>query len=141
MNRLRQMSIFAHIVEQGSVSAAANKLELSKSVLSQHLKALEQELGVVLIKRTTRRQMLTTAGEAFYQSCRDINNIASLAWEHAQEFQLEPIGRFRISAPTALMDILVTPVVAKLMKRYPKLKPELIRTNELFKRSDPIDFL
>ena len=58
MNRLRQMEIFAHIVEQGSISAAAEQLELSKSVISQHLKALEQELGLTLLKRTTRRQSL-----------------------------------------------------------------------------------
>ncbi|GAA06590.1 bacterial regulatory helix-turn-helix, lysR family protein [Photobacterium leiognathi subsp. mandapamensis svers.1.1.] len=73
MNKLRQMSIFAHIVEEGSVSAAANKLDLSKSVVSQHLKTLEQELGITLLKRTTRRHTLTQAGEAFYQSCREIN--------------------------------------------------------------------
>ncbi|MBF4432491.1 LysR family transcriptional regulator, partial [Vibrio anguillarum] len=46
MNRLRQMSIFAHIVEAGSVSAAADKLNISKSVVSQHLKLLEKELGM-----------------------------------------------------------------------------------------------
>ncbi|MEF1228683.1 LysR family transcriptional regulator, partial [Vibrio fortis] len=62
MNKLRQMSIFAHIVEQGSVSAAAEKLGLSKSVVSQHLKKLEQELGSSLLKRTTRRQTLTPMG-------------------------------------------------------------------------------
>ncbi len=49
MSKLKQMSIFAHIVEQGSVSAAAEKLELSKSVVSQHLKILEQELGASLL--------------------------------------------------------------------------------------------
>lgn len=65
MNKLKQMSIFAHIVEQGSVSAAAEKLELSKSVVSQHLKILEQELGASLLKRTTRRQILTSMGSVF----------------------------------------------------------------------------
>lgn len=130
MNRLRQMSIFAHIVEEGSVSAAAQKLDLSKSVISQHLKALEQELGVTLIKRTTRRQSLTTTGEAFYQSCRDINSIANAAWDQAQESLVEPKGRIRITASHALMDILVLPVVADLMRRYPKLKPELISNDQ-----------
>ncbi|WP_375750521.1 LysR family transcriptional regulator [Vibrio sp. HN007] len=130
MNKLRQMSIFAHIVEEGSVSAAASKLDLSKSVVSQHLKALETELGVTLIKRTTRRQKLTSTGEAFYQSCKNINIIAHSAWESAQESLVEPQGRLRITAPNALMDILVAPVVADLMKRYPKLKPELISDDQ-----------
>ncbi|WP_318455014.1 LysR family transcriptional regulator [Photobacterium leiognathi] len=130
MNKLRQMSIFAHIVEEGSVSAAANKLDLSKSVVSQHLKTLEQELGITLLKRTTRRHTLTQAGEAFYQSCREINTIADIAWDQAQEMQTEPQGRLCITAPNALMDTLVSPVIADLMKQYPKLKPELISDDQ-----------
>ncbi|WP_318444264.1 LysR family transcriptional regulator [Photobacterium leiognathi] len=130
MNKLRQMSVFAHIVEEGSVSAAANKLDLSKSVVSQHLKTLEQELGITLLKRTTRRHTLTQAGEAFYQSCREINTIADIAWDQAQEMQTEPQGRLCITAPNALMDTLVTPVIADLMKQYPKLKPELISDDQ-----------
>lgn len=130
MNRLRQMSIFAHVVEQGSVSAAAIKLNLSKSVISQHLKSLEQELGVTLIKRTTRRQSLTDTGERFYQSCKSINVIADAAWTNVLDSQMEPQGRIRITAPNALMDILVTPVVADLMAHYPKLKPELISDDQ-----------
>lgn len=130
MNKLRRMSVFAHIVEEGSVSAAALKLELSKSVVSQHLKALELELGLTLIKRTTRRQQLTPAGESFYQSCRDINTIAHLAWEQAVHSQIEPTGRIRITAPNVLMEGFVTPVIAKIMKRYPKLNPELISDDQ-----------
>ena len=126
MNNLRQMSIFAHVVEAGSVSLAAEKLDLSKSVVSQHIKALEQDLGVSLLKRTTRRQHLTEAGKQFYQHCRDINAIASNAWTEAQQTQTEPEGRIRITAPNALMDTLVAPTIASLMQRYPKLKPELI---------------
>lgn len=130
MNRLRQMSIFAHVVEEGSVSAAAQKLDLSKSVVSQHLKTLEQELGVTLIKRTTRRQTLTVTGETFYQSCRDINSIAIAAWDQAQESLVEPKGRIRVTASNALMDILVIPVMTHLMRRYPKLKPELMSDDQ-----------
>ncbi|KNH13707.1 transcriptional regulator [Vibrio lentus] len=126
MNKLKQMSIFAHIVEQGSVSAAAEKLELSKSVVSQHLKILEQELGASLLKRTTRRQILTSMGERFYLSCKDINVIADSAWDMAKAELEEPQGRIRITAPNALMDLLVAPVIAELMKQYPKLEPELI---------------
>ncbi|MBY7732108.1 LysR family transcriptional regulator [Vibrio splendidus] len=126
MNRLRQMSVFAHIVEEGSVSRAADKLDLSKSVVSQHLKALEKELDVCLLKRTTRRQNLTEMGERFYIKCKDLNLIAESAWDLAQDFQLDPQGRIRITAPHALMDSLVAPVVAELMQKYPRLKPELI---------------
>jgi DNA-binding transcriptional LysR family regulator len=130
MNKLKQMSIFAHVVEQGSVSAAAEKLELSKSVVSQHLKILEQELGASLLKRTTRRQTLTSMGERFYLSCKDINVIAESAWDMAKSELKEPQGRIRITAPNALMDLLVAPIIADLMKQYPKLKPELISDDQ-----------
>lgn len=130
MNRLRQMSIFAHIVEQGSVSAAADKLDLSKSVVSQHLKALEHELGATLLKRTTRRQTLTELGEQFYLSCQNINSIADQAWSATRQQQAEPAGRIRITAPHALMDTLVAPVIAELLKQYPKLRPELINDDQ-----------
>jgi len=126
MNRLRQMTIFAHIVEAGSISAAATRLALSKSVISQHLKTLETDLGVTLIKRTTRRRVLTDAGELFYKQCKTINNMADSAWDTVQQHLVEPQGRFRITAPNALMETLVTPVIAELMTAYPKLKPELI---------------
>ncbi len=126
MNRLRQMSVFAHIIETGSISAAAQRLGLSKSVVSQHLKTLEAELGVVLLKRTTRRQVLTPAGDDFYQSCQQINTVADQAWQTAQNSQLSPQGLIRITAPHALMGSLIAPAIGQLMQRYPQIEPELI---------------
>lgn len=126
MNRLRQMSIFAHVVEQQSISKAAEKLDLSKSVISQHLKALEIELGVVLVKRTTRRQTLTPAGEQFYLSCKNLNQLANNAWDEAQQFLAAPQGKIRITAPHAIMEPVISPVIAELIIKYPKLQPELI---------------
>lgn len=130
MNKLRQMSIFAHIVEQGSISAAAEHLNVSKSVISQHLKHLEQELGMTLLKRTTRKQVLTSIGEQFYQQCTMLNEVAENAWLDAQGFSNTPQGSLRITAPNALMELLVAPVVAKLLPRYPRLKPELMSSDE-----------
>ena len=102
MSRLRQMSVFAHIIEAGSITAAADSLKISKSVVSQHLKSLETELGVPLLKRTTRRQTLTAAGERFYEQCRRLNDVADTAWTEAQETLQEPQGKVRITAPNAL---------------------------------------
>lgn len=129
MNRFRQMSVFAQIVESGSITAAAEELLLSKSVLSQHLKSLETELGITLLKRTTRRQTLTPAGQEFYQSCKTLNQLADNAWMQAQESLDVPKGTVRITAPNALMETLVTPAVAELMCRYPLLEPELISSD------------
>ncbi|MEQ3447707.1 MULTISPECIES: LysR family transcriptional regulator [unclassified Pseudoalteromonas] len=113
------MSLFAHVVEAGSLSGAAEKLGLSKSVISQHLKVLEQELGVVLIKRTTRRQFLTEPGKRFYEACKALNQIAEAAWEDIQAQQVEPEGSVHITAPNALIESLLTPIICELMQQYP----------------------
>lgn len=130
MNNLRHMSVFARIVESGSISAAAEALELSKSVVSQHLKTLETDLGVPLLKRTTRRQILTPAGAAFYAKCRQLNQLAQDAWEEAQRTRSEPAGKILVTAPHALMGPLIAPVIGELMQRYPSIEPELIASDE-----------
>lgn len=126
MNKLRQMTIFATIVEQGSISSAAEQLNLSKSVISQHLKALEQELGLTLLKRTTRRQALTDAGAQFYQKCKHLNDIADAAWQQLEPLKSQAQGKIKITASHALMDTLVVPAIVELLKQHPKLRPELI---------------
>ena len=135
MNKLKHMSIFAQIVESGSITEAAALLQLSKSVVSQHLSALESDLGVLLIKRTTRRHTLTDAGRAFYHSCQEINKLTDYAWQQAQESLEQPKGKVRITAPNALMDIIVAPAVGELIRQYPLLTPELISSDT------PVDLL
>jgi len=130
MNSLRQMSLFARIVEAGSISAAAEQLDLSKSVVSQHLKLLEQELGVVLLKRTTRRQYLTEEGQLFYERCREINRIAEDAHAEVRNSHDALSGRIRLTAPDALMAPLIAPLVSRLLRQYPGLRPELIASDE-----------
>lgn len=129
MNRLRQMSLFAHIVDAGSITSAAESLQLSKSVVSQHLKALESELGIVLLKRTTRRQSLTVAGESFYQRCKELNNVADNAWTQAQETLEVARGEVKVTAPNALMETLVAPVIGELLQQYPLIEPVLISSD------------
>ncbi|MCL6270634.1 LysR substrate-binding domain-containing protein [Sansalvadorimonas sp. 2012CJ34-2] len=129
MNRLRYMSVFAHIVEAGSITAAADALDLSKSVISQHLKALEQELGLQLLKRTTRKQVLTPEGKTFYQQCRHLNGLVDQAWEQVQSCQNTPQGHIRITASDAMMSYIVAPAISQMLKQYPLLKPELISSD------------
>jgi DNA-binding transcriptional LysR family regulator len=140
MKKLRHMSVFAHIVEAGSITGAAESLQLSKSVVSHHLKVLEIELGVLLIKRTTRKHTLTSAGKDFYESCKEINKITEFAWQQAQELTVVPKGIIKITAPNALMDVVIAPAIGKLLKKYPLLEPELISGDiQLDLMSDNID--
>ena len=130
MNQLRYMSVFAHIVEAGSITAAAESLQLSKSVVSQHLKTLENELGIPLLKRTTRKQTLTSAGEVFYKQCKALNDLAGTAWQQAKDTLETPQGSIRITAPDALMSSLIAPAISNIIKKYSLLKPEIICSDQ-----------
>ncbi|MFT5705871.1 MAG: DNA-binding transcriptional LysR family regulator [Oceanospirillaceae bacterium] len=125
MKYLRHMMVFNAIVESGSISAAAEQLNISKSVLSQQLQTLEQVLNVELLKRTTRRQVLTPAGKQFFAQCQQISSIGEQAWRDAHNSQKLAIGRISISAPHALMDTLVAPAIGALISQHPKIIPHL----------------
>lgn len=70
MERLKRMSVFAKVVEQGSFTAAARQLQMSVSSISQTVSKLEDELQVKLLNRSTRSIGLTEAGKIYYQGCR-----------------------------------------------------------------------
>ena len=70
--QLKSMVVFAQVVEQGSLSAAAKHIDLSRAVVSYHIKKLETRLGVKLLNRSTRTIQLTEAGSGYYQRCRII---------------------------------------------------------------------
>ena len=125
-DHLRHMLLFRTLVDAGTLTAAAEQLSLSKSVLSQHLKALEQALGVQLLQRTTRKQVLTPAGQEFYQRCADIEHLVDVAWQTARDSQQGLSGPIRITAPYALMDSVVAPAIARLVAEHPDIEPDLI---------------
>lgn len=124
------MAIFARIVECGSISAAAADLALSKSVVSQQLTSLEQALGISLLNRTTRKQVLTPAGRDFYQRCVQINSIAEQAWDEARETQQLALGSVTISAPHALIESVIAPAVADLVIRHDKIQPVILANDQ-----------
>ncbi|CED57844.1 HTH-type transcriptional regulator, LysR family [Aliivibrio wodanis] len=126
MNKLKQMTLFMTIVETGSITKAAEKLELSKSVISQHIKQLEADLGLPLLKRTTRKQSLTASGEHFYLQCCEMHRLAEKAWSdilHQQEF---PQGKLTVTAPHALMNDIIIPALSSVFSAHKDVKLNLI---------------
>ncbi len=126
MKNVRHMLVFCQIVESGSLTAAASRLSLSKSVLSQQLKALEQELGVSLLNRNTRSQTLTSAGQAFYEQCREVGRLIDQAWDIARDSQQLALGTLRLTAPNALIESIVGPAVGALVAQHPGITPILL---------------
>lgn len=126
MNKLKQMTLFMTIVETGSITKAAEKLELSKSVISQHLKQLENELAIPLLKRTTRKQSLTASGEHFYLQCCEMHKLAEKAWSDILHQQESPQGKLSVTAPHALMNSIVIPALSSVFNTHKEVELNLI---------------
>ncbi len=120
----QRLAIFATIIQTGSISAAALQLRCGKSVVSRQLAKLEQELGVRLIQRSTRRLALTEIGEHVLREARQVEralaNIEQLTEQHLQQVR----GVLRVSCSMAGRRQLV-PLLAEFTARYPQVKVAL----------------
>jgi DNA-binding transcriptional LysR family regulator len=128
-DRLNGMRVFAQVVEAKSFSAAADKLGMSTSLASRHVSALERDLSVKLLHRTTRRLSLTEAGALFYEHCARIVQEAELAEQRLTQTQAEPAGLVRVTAVPAFAIRHVLPALAEFRQKYPKIQVKLFCSN------------
>ncbi len=115
--QLGRMLVLTRVVALGSFAAAGRELGLSKSLVSGAVSELEQQLGVRLLERTTRKLALTQAGERFYGRAKDAIAEAELAIVEATDASEQVRGALRVTCTSALVDALVAPVLAKLRAR------------------------
>ncbi len=130
MNRLHRMAIFASIVERRSIRGAAAELGLTPSAVSQHLRRLERDLGVVLLHRTTRKLGLTVAGEQYYDGCAAMVQAARSADERLAEMRDELVGELRLAAPAGFAGPVLTEPMAPLLAAHPRLRLSLVLHDE-----------
>ncbi|WP_439408332.1 LysR family transcriptional regulator [Bradyrhizobium sp. DASA03076] len=124
MDRLTSIEVFSRVAETGGFSAAARKLNMSTTMVSNHVQALEERLGVRLLHRTTRKVNLTEIGKAYYDRCVQILADIEQADDIAGELQSVPRGTLRIHVATHMVPF-VAGVVAKLLSTYPEVKVDL----------------
>lgn len=124
MDRFTSLMAFVRVVENGGFSAAARRLNMSTTMVSNHVQALEDRLGVRLLNRTTRKVSLTEIGKAYYDRSTQILADLEQADDVASELQSVPRGTLRIHVATHMVSF-VAPVVAKLLSTYPELKVDL----------------
>jgi len=125
MNKLFAMGAFARVAEHGSFTAAAERLELSVSSVAKAVARLEQDLGVQLLVRTTRKVSLTDAGREFYTRCQQILTEIEEAEGSLKRSQGTPRGRVRLSMPVSFGRVTFLPRVAAFHARYPDIKLDL----------------
>ena len=129
MQDLNDLSLFAQVVEHGSFSAASRATGVPKSRLSRRIAQLERDLGVQLLRRTTRQVRVTPLGEAFYARCRAMVQEAQAAQEVVHQALGEPAGTLRISCPVAIAQLLLAPAIGQFMRANPAVRIDLDATN------------
>ncbi|MBA6224850.1 LysR family transcriptional regulator [Colwellia sp. MB02u-18] len=129
--QLKSMVVFSHVVEQGSFSAAAKHIGLSRAVVSYHIKKLETQLGITLLNRSTRSIALTQAGNDYYQRCHIIAQQASAANQQIENVKNEPEGRLKITCPVSVGLHTIVPALDKFRHIYPKIELDIMLTDEV----------
>lgn len=131
MAHLEHYRTFVAVVEAGSLTAAAHKLGCSLQTVSRLLSSLEAELGVELVRRTTRRMQATCAGTVFYQrmksALRDIDDARSEATRNTSKV----FGLFRIGASVQFAPHYIVPAAAVFIERYPDVEIDLVLSDAI----------
>lgn len=125
MDKLDLMKAFIAVVDAGSFTAAAEKLELSPQLVSKYVSALEAELSLRLLQRTTRKVAVTEVGRAYYERARQILWELEDLEQSVQEDEKQPSGLLRISAPMSFATLHLGQVVAEFQKLHPKVQTDL----------------
>lgn len=122
MINLNRLAMFVAVVDAGSFTAAADALGTTKAVVSFNLKQLEQELGVALLTRSTRRLALTEAGEGFHAACLRLLHDADAAVDQVRAGQAALSGSLRVTASVDYGNRIVAPALAAFARLHPALR-------------------
>jgi DNA-binding transcriptional LysR family regulator len=128
---LNRLAAFAAVVETGSFTAAAERLGLTKAMVSLHVSRLEKELGIALLTRTTRKVAPTEAGAAFHADCGPVLQEMEAAIARVGGQSEEPAGTLRLTAPEDYGSALVVPALSAFMRLHPKVRVEFLATDEV----------
>ena len=125
MGQLEDMAMFVRIVEAGSITKAAEQLNIAKSAVSRRLKEMESRLGSQLISRTTRQSKLTQAGEQYYQQATGILSAVDALNEEVSDAPTRIGGTLKMTAPLSFGIMHLTDVIDEYANQHPNLKFEL----------------
>jgi DNA-binding transcriptional LysR family regulator len=126
VDRFDNMRVFAKVVESGSFTGAAARLGMSVSMVSQHVKELEERLAVRLLNRTTRKVSLTETGRAYYERCTRLLADLEETEQAVSDMHAAPRGELRINAVPSFGILQLAPAIADFTARFPGISVELM---------------
>lgn len=121
MDVLQFMRAFRSVVQAGSLTGAAERLQTSTANISRMLTQLEAHLRIRLLNRTTRRVALTEAGKRYLARCEQILTLVDTAESEVQQQHNRPMGELRIHAMHGLGQHYVVDLITRYRKRYPEV--------------------
>ncbi len=131
MDLLESMHVYVLTVEKGSLSAAAAACDISPTMAGNHLRTLERRLGMQLLNRTTRRQHVTAFGEDYYARCKEILRLVAETDAQAQQLQVAPAGKLRITAPVTFGTEALMPALSEYLARYPEVSCDVVLSDRV----------
>ncbi|MBD1567034.1 LysR family transcriptional regulator [Vibrio sp. SA48] len=140
---LPDLATFILVVNEGSFTAAAQKLGVTPSALSKLITRLEAALSVKLFERTTRKLIITQAGKRVYDQSLLMVNAAQQAVELSASDHTEPAGSLTVAAPEAFLNSVLQPLVVPFLTQYPEIQLKLRAADgeiDLFKHNIDIAF-
>ncbi|MDW2077847.1 LysR family transcriptional regulator [Vibrio sp. 1863] len=126
MDLANKLHLLLEVSKAGSFAKAADGMNIDRSVLSKHIKQLEEHLGVRLLNRTTRSLSLTQVGQQIVEKADQISQLLDDTQQIAENFQTEPSGKVRISSSTLFGKLYLQPSIEKFLHKYPKASVELM---------------
>ena len=136
INNLKRLAYFAEVVETGSFTAAAERLGITKAVVSQQVARLEQAFETTLLVRTTRSVRPTEEGRAFYERCARVLSEAQEAFDGLEAEDRTPTGLLRLTAPFDYGVAVVVPAIAEFHRRFPACTADLVISDRTL---DPVE--
>jgi len=125
VNDLNDLYYFAAVVDHGGFAAAERALGIPKSRLSRRISALESELGVRLLQRSTRRFAVTDVGTSVHRHAQSMLAEAQAAREAVDRLSAEPRGVVRVSVPVGLAQEQMPRILPEFLARYPQVRVQM----------------
>lgn len=130
MINMQRLEMFVAVVEAGSFTGAAQTLGLTKAVVSFNIKQLEQELGVALLTRSTRRVAATDTGETFYHRCQHLLQDAERVLDDVRSDHLGLSGLLRITTTPEYGARVIVPALAAFAGKHPQLRIQHVSSSK-----------